>query len=324
MRPTLTIAVLGLFIACDAPTVPSHGGAAAPDDAPPSDTQPTDAPPATAQGCEAEVSWVTPRDDRRHVPTHGDIKVGFSESVAGLDWSVDVRGIQGHTTLSADGRVATFTPSTPTAPHTIVEVHAAACGSHTTSRFETIGPEVSLEDISGRSWAIQTSDLTWLSPANAGLVTALAWPTSLVLTLSDGPEVPEPHIATPQLGACDARAPLGVIDLSDNPRVTTTPAPLSITFGGAQVTLHEFTITGVVEGAGEWVADIELNALLDARALPATPSMSLCDIAELRGEPCAPCPDGVDACVPIFATAPVAHDLSSDAGANTPLGCLPD
>ena len=119
------------------------------------------------------------------------------------------------------------------------------------------------------------------------------------------PEAPHLHLRG-EVAACEVVVDLGRLDLSANPSFSTEPVDLDLDLGGAVIRARQVVTSGTLREDG--LDDLGLSALLDLAPLaPMLPGADLCWMSRVLGEPCGPCGDGAETCVPVVLTAPVAQ-----------------
>lgn len=273
---------------------------------------------APQPSCEVSVVSIVPTSGERFAGTRSDIVVDFSAPLEHhMAWSVAVEGVDTTVELSADGMTATLQPRRPLAHETEYAVTAMACDSELRETFRTTPRSVSVSDVTDRWWSLGAGDLTWVAPGSSSLFDALVSFEALSFEAVADPTVPSGlrleafFEVTLDLGVCGDAVDLGPIDLSANPRFTTTPTDIWVPSEVGDALLAQVQVSGTYSHGGMELDDIHLQGLIDTRPIePFSPlPVDVCELASMLGEPCVACPDGMMACIATVVTASDAADL---------------
>ncbi len=263
-----------------------------------------------SDACTAQILWVTPGDDAGEVPIHSEIEIGFSEALPmGGSWELDVIGVEGLAALAPDRRSASFHVQDKLEHDTTYMVRAQACDNIADFDFQTLRRPIPNSALVGRTYLLDLLELDWLAPSAVdiflpyladldGLMVDFAPDVErrgtlrMRARLSTTGHDPRPH-------SCAPMAILGMVDLQNNPMFSTSPEDLPLEGPSGTVHLGNVTIEGTIGPRGETLEDLRLHGLLDVRPIEDVSAgvLDLCAASAAIGEPCEPCPDGVNACL---------------------------
>jgi hypothetical protein len=263
----------------------------------------TDAPAAEAE-CHARIVRLEPGDNVAGVNTGAEVSLVLDLPLPpGAAWRLEVVGAAGEVTWSNDRRTAWWRPTEPLLHGTRYTVEATVCDDARTATFTTAAAQVDPVALAGSTWAVTLDTLEWLAPLSSDLLTDLFEVTAVQLQVVGPPEALRLS-ATAVSDRCLPTVDLGSLDLAANPSFSSGPARVEIDVGRARVIAEDIVLSGTFTADGQAVSDLGVSALLDLAALtPLIGGLDACIMSRALGEPCVPCSDGREACVPVVLAA---------------------
>lgn len=255
--------------------------------------------------CSAEVAWVQPEPGSIDVRVDQEFAIGLSEPLSpNAPWSVEVDGASGVAHLSTDRRIITWFPDVPldySAPYTLA---VSLCDTYRRIDFSTRGKPIDPEDLLGGHWNMRPNEATWLEPSVASVFVPAVEFGALTFFVDRGSRnqwrlFAYVDIPLEYSGECGESIDMGTLDLTDNPSFSTAPTSIDISIDDRTLAVAHTQITGTFATDGSYVQDLTVRGRVDVRPIEdlAEGSIDLCDMARLAGDSCAPCPDGIEACL---------------------------
>ncbi len=277
----------------------------APGSADTSDVDDTSADGAAVEpACSVRVTTMSPHADAGQVAPNEPILIGLDGPLPADGWTLEVEDVEGRVTVDGIAHTVRFDPTPSWPADAEVRWRFDACGERTEGRFSTLGGVIAPSDLGGLHWEIEASHLAWGAPAIASVFLPLLPEWSVDLRFEPGTDGQHLWVQGVVDGTCYAAADVGRVDWATNPSFAVGPAEVR----SGDLLLIQAMMLGTFDEDLDLRA-FGLSALLDTRMLGGLlPGVSLCEVTEQFGEPCQPCPDGIDACLLALATLDEAVD----------------
>lgn len=332
----LLLAALCLSIACktEEPSKPGTIDEELPDDTGGGDGGGGDG----GADCTIAVDSVSPASGSVDVSYRAELVAVFDSDAreAGPVFSLtDSAGAAVPTNFSFDetGLVAVVTPASGAlgALETYI-FGAAVCNNQLQTQFTTAlygGPlEVEPADLVGNTYHFDLGGAEYLQPEGLGGVLATFLTDPLLIGIGAASETALTIQGTQgrinvDTGAISQRPGFDVWDFgsasfTEQPYFESAPADISINYGGAEIPMYDFRLSGTFAPDGSSIGFATASGVGDSRnmgplvGLGSDPS-AVCDLAAGFGFSCEACPDGERYCVRIealFEPAPLIPDLT--------------
>lgn len=272
------------------------------------DTMASDDDTDDVVGCSSRIVRLDPPDGAE-VPRAAPVVMHLDVPVpSGATWSLEVDGVPGSTAWSDDRRACTWIPGAPLPPEQTFTVRGRVCGDEVVSTFRTGPAPLIPERLLGRAWGVKADDLAWVAPRSADLLTPLLVSAGADLVVDHGPQGPSLYAGPTD--ACEPPRLLGPIDFTANPAFSVGPIAVDEPVGDGELRALNVHVTGRFAAGGMELRDLGVTATLDLAALgELLPGIDACMVSRAMGEPCGPCGDGRDTCVPVAITSDLLLEL---------------
>lgn len=302
----LILLILGFgAVGCDSdrvlePNIPDHG----------EDTgsiEDTDNP----LSCTNTLKSVSPVDGATLVDVETTIEVGFSEPLKEGEWSVELIGVTGQTSLDEALTTVTFVPDAPLDYETEYVVSAEICAITANASFTTITEPLDMTILDGRTYELPYADLTWQKPNAISLLASYIDFDSFLIQVDSIDVAAQTLTVLSAVGydiggvmepECSSLFSPGSADFSQNPIFSAGPSDMALPVNSTDLVVEDFTLNANFNSDGSSIENVLFSGLADTRGLDATLG-NTCNLAAFLGDTCIACADGEVKCLEMEATA---------------------
>ena len=290
-------------------------------------TDPAETPLVPTVECAAIPESVSPIDQEASVPLDTEVVVTFSEAVPEGGVTVGVAGVPGTSFLAEDGLSITWLSDSDLEPDTEYTIEANVCGVLSNTVFTTVGEPIEVVDVSGKTYAVAWTSLTFVEPPKGGPIVADA--VNIDDVLLQFASIDELTNEAELLGALSVDTPNGdprpfcdelievTTDFSSNPSFTFGPetisVPLNIDADGnvtESVQIEDLEIQFEVSGDGTELLNPNLRGLIAVEDLVSEPCEESFVVTLAKGT-CLPCTIAPsEMCLLVDATATSADEVA--------------
>jgi len=279
------------------------------------DTKESDTASAT---CPVTIKETLPAEGADDFYYMSPIEFHLSEADATAVASSDIPGTS---TVSDDGTVVFYTPTSPLEPKTSYSVTLDYCGGSAEITFTTseLGGAVDAASLVGNTYNLDITKARITEPPNIGSVLSSLLTVSILVGVES---YSDPDLTL--LGAiagegtttqdfCTQTIDFPVADFSGAPTFQVGPQDTVITVSGAGIPINDLNVTGTFAPDGSYFGGGTLSGSLDARDIATALADSLgqsadelCSLIAGVGASCGACPDGQNYCLNLVADSIVA------------------
>jgi hypothetical protein len=257
--------------------------------------------------CDTTIPATWPLDGSSQAYNRGDIEFTLSEPD---DTAVVVADFDGVQSTRNDGLTIVYTPTEPLEPDTAYAVSLTYCRGTASIDFTTseLGGELEGElDLVGRVYAMDFGGARYLSGDGVGqIITTFIGDYALLQVIEATDDVLQMRVAITAddngdliQDPCSTTANLPQADFSARPWFTHPVDDVVFDAFDVQMHLNDFTSSGTIAPAGDWIGGIAVNVTLDTREAALMLGLAaedICVLAENVGLACEPCADGESYC----------------------------
>jgi hypothetical protein len=255
-------------------------------------------PGAVDDHCDVRIIATAPESEAIGVATTTPIVLTFDAALPTQGWTFEAAGVEGRVTVDAIAHTLRFDPTPSWPGDTEVRWQFEGCGAEHEGRFHTTGAPILADALEDLHWEIDAQALSWGEPAIASVFLPLLPPWTIDLSFEPGIDGQHLWLSGEVDEVCFPAVDLGRVDWATNPSFGVGPTEVR----SGDILLFQAMLLGSFDAALD-LRTFGFSALLDTRMLAGLlPGVSLCDVALQFGEPCQPCPDGIEACVLALAT----------------------
>jgi hypothetical protein len=239
------------------------------------------------------------------------IEVGFDEPLDDTEWSLDLLGVSGQTSVDAAMTTVTFIPDAPLDYETEYIVTAEVCEISASATFTTITAPLDMSILDGRTYELPYSDLVWLKPSSISLLASYIEFDAFLIQVDSVDAVAETLTVLSAVGydtagvmepECSSLFSPGSADFSQNPIFSAGPSDMALPVNSTDLILEDFTLSANFNSDGTKIENVVFTGLADTRALDPTLG-NTCNLASFLGDTCVACSDGEVKCLEMEATA---------------------
>jgi hypothetical protein len=281
-----------------------------PDTDTPDDTD-TPEDTGTPEPCTNTLESVLPTDGATLVDVETTIQVGFSEPVVDGQWSVELNGVTGQTSVDAAQTTVTFVPDEPLDYETNYTVTAEVCEVTASAGFTTTAEPLDMTLLDSRTYELPYVDLVWQKPNAISLLSAYIDFDSFLVQVDAIDVVAETLTVLAAVGYdnggimepdCASLFSPGLADFSQNPVFSAGPSDMMLPISSMDLTIEDFALSANFNSDGSSIENVLFTGLADTRALDSTLG-DTCGLAAFMGDTCIACADGEIKCLELEATA---------------------
>jgi hypothetical protein len=275
--------------------------------------------------CTATVSRTMPPDGEADVPIDTTFMAQFSEAVTQADISLRSGGppVPGQVELAPDGRAATFTPDRALDYDTNYTAEVTVCGQTSNTSFTTAQDGGGVV-IDGYTYVVDMvgSDTTWNDPPQSLISLVFQSSTTTLFLFS---------VQSYQANNLDMIGAIGETENGNQQypcaapfdfdpvsapggQFATIPIDATLSAGGYNLEMHDFTSTGKLAGDGMEISNVHITGKVDVGPLLADYGYTCAQLVAF-GVSCVDCGNGSPSCLNMDfedASAPYQAGLSID------------
>lgn len=276
----------------------------------------------TVAKCEIKVNKTIPASGASDFYYRGVIEFQLSDPDDTAKITTDIPGA---TTMSDDGKILYYTPSSPLTPNTDYSVTLDYCGGSVDLAFSTSGigePIADPKTLEGKAFNLDLAKANIVQPAGVGSVLSslLTTPVLVGVVTADATTVQMMGAigleGTTDQDFCNPSIPFPAADFKESPYFKIGPADTTLSVSGADIKIKSLEITGTFASDGSEFAGGTLAGTIDARdiatALPdlGYDAQGLCDLLAGFGATCIACSDSQPYCLDLVANSITAEGIS--------------
>ncbi len=255
----------------------------------------------SAAECEVGIEATYPSDGAVDAYYRDAVEFYLSEADPSAVVFADFDGVQ---TTRDDGLTIVYTPSAPLEPETAYEVGLDYCRGAPSIGFTTSTYGLPLDDpgaLLGSTWAYDLRDARFYEAGYLGdLLQTFAERVGLVSVVGVEGDTVDLRLAVaddqepPGQDYCARTVDVAGVDFSSTPFLEFGPTSIRFNAYLGEIQLHEMYVETSVSPSGDTLGGMSITAVIDARSVSGAVDMEvgeLCDLLEVYGAPCGPCPD---------------------------------
>lgn len=185
--------------------------------------------------------------------------------------------------------------------------------SDTDADSDTVGEPVTLEEVEGRTYSIDYTEMTWVAPPGASLITGQIPVEHILLHIAEADPVAETIDAVGAFGVtgetgieqdlCQPTFVGGEQSFAENPSFYVGPTTFSFPVQGSSVDIFDAFIGGAFVESGDAISDVSIRGRLDTRDFATITDIDVCATLGIFGATCTPCEDSAALCLDVLLTA---------------------
>ncbi len=258
--------------------------------------------PTGASDCIATLTGITPEDGAVDVPANQAIELRFSAPAREVTAAIE--GADSSLNIAPNGLTAALIPNEPLDYERTYDLTVEVCGVVSTSSFTTAPPPVTVEAFN--TYAMPFDELVWNEPQSSAAFTPFVEFENFLFEITNVPDDAAFEAAmTAGWPDGDPECPSVVTlfaDFTTTPLFSTDAAVLAIPVEGPDGTFE--ILVDNLEFGGRFTADQQLLDVTFTGRIDTRPFDLLlggegatCELADLAGDTCIPCADGVESCL---------------------------